>query len=75
MIDQLKGAGDLMKNLSPQQIAELMKQAPTLREVWGQAGDAKRMMEEAVRKILDEEIKARNLISRDEVMRILDEKK
>jgi len=65
MIDQLKGAGDLMKNLSPREIAELMKQA----------NDAKKMMEEAVRKVLDEEIRARNLISRDEVVKLLDEKK
>lgn len=65
MIDQLKGAGDLMKNLSPQQMAELVQQA----------GNMKTMMEDAVRTVLDEEIKARNLISRDEVVKLLDEKK
>lgn len=64
MFDQLKGAGDLMKNLSPQQISELMKQA----------GESKRMMEEMVKKIIAEEIKERNLISRDEVLRLIEEK-
>jgi len=65
MFDQLKGAGDLMKNLSPQQISELMKQA----------GESKKMMEEMVKKIIAEEIKERNLISRDEVVRLIEEEK
>jgi len=65
MFDQLKGAGDLMKNLSPQQISELMKQI----------GESKKMIEEMVKKIIAEEIKERNLISRDEVVRLIEEEK
>lgn len=54
-----------MKNLSPQQISDLMKQA----------GESKKMMEEMVKKIIDEEIRSRNLISRDEVVRLIEENK
>jgi len=54
-----------MKNLSPQQISELMKQI----------GESKKMIEEMVKKIIAEEIKERNLISRDEVVRLIEEEK
>lgn len=64
IFNQLKGVGDLMKNLSPEQIAELMKQV----------GESKKMMEEMVKKIVAEQIQERNLISRDEVIRLIEEK-
>lgn len=50
-------ASDMMKNMSPEQISDLMKQAE----------QSKTMLEDAVRKVLAEEIKKRGLITRAEV--------
>jgi len=47
----------MMKNMSPEQISDLMKQAE----------QSKTMLEDAVRKVLAEEIKKRGLITRAEV--------
>jgi hypothetical protein len=61
MFDQFKAASEMMKNMSPEQIEKLMKQAE----------ESKKMLEDTVRKTVDEEIKKRNLVSRDEVARML----
>jgi hypothetical protein len=61
MFDQLKMASEMMKNMSPEQIEKLMKQAE----------ESKKMLEETVRKTVDEEIKKRGLVSREEVARML----
>jgi len=57
LFDQFKMASDMMKNMSPEQISDLMKQAE----------QSKTMLEDAVRKVLAEEIKKRGLITRAEV--------
>jgi hypothetical protein len=61
MFDQFKIASEMMKNMSPEQIEKLMKQAE----------ESKKMLEDTVRKTVDEEIKKRNLVSREEVARML----
>jgi hypothetical protein len=61
MFDNLKMASEMMKNMSPEQIEKLMKQAE----------ESKKMLEDTVRKTVDEEIKKRNLVSREEVARML----
>lgn len=56
IFDQFKMASDMMKNMSPEQIQQLMKQAE----------EHKRMLEDTVRKLVDEEVRRRDLISRKE---------
>jgi len=57
MFDQLKAASDLMKNMSPDELSKLMKQAE----------ESKKMLEDTVRKVLEEEIAKRGLVTRDEL--------
>lgn len=57
MFDQMKMAKELMGNMNPSQIKDLLTQAK----------DSKKMMEDMVRKIVAEEIKKHNLVSKDEV--------
>lgn len=57
MFDQLKAASDLMKNMSPDELAKLMKQAE----------ESKKMLEDTVRKVLEEEIVKRELVTRKEL--------
>jgi hypothetical protein len=64
MFDQLKIASEMMKNMNPEQILQLIKQAE----------ESKKMMEDMVRKLIGEEVRKRNLISRDEVERLIREK-
>jgi len=56
IFDQFKTAQEIMKGMSPEQIQQLMKQA----------SESKKMMEEMVKKLVEEEIKKRNLVSRAE---------
>lgn len=56
MFDQFKMASEMMKNMSPDQINELVKQA----------GSVQKQMEDVVRKVVDEEIKKRGLLTREE---------
>ncbi len=60
MFDQFKVASDLMKNMTPDQLSGLMKQAEA----------SKKEIENLVRKIIDEEIRKRNLISREDAEKI-----
>lgn len=64
MFDQFKMASDVMKNMSPDQISQLMKQAQ----------DSKKMMEDMVRKLVEEEISRRGLATRAEVESMLKNK-
>ena len=61
MFDQFKMAADMMKEMSPDQIKQLMEQAK----------NSQKMLEDQIKRVVDEEIKKRNLISREEVMRLL----
>ncbi len=61
LFSNLKMAQDMLKNMSPEQIEEMMKMA----------GDQKKQMEEMVRKLLEEEIQKRGLITRDEARKMI----
>ena len=63
MFDQFKMAADMMKGMSPDQIKQLMEQAK----------NSQKMLEDQIKRVVDEEIKKRDLISREEVMRLLGE--
>ena len=51
----------MMKNMSPEQIQEMMQQAQ----------ESKKMIEDVVRKVVAEEVEKRGLVSRAEVERML----
>ena len=61
MFDQFKMAADMMKGMSPDQIKQLMEQAK----------NSQKVLEDQIKKVVDEEIKKRDLISREEAMRLL----
>lgn len=63
LFGQMKAAQDMMKNMSPEQIQELMAQAK----------EAQKSMAEQTKQALDEEIKRRGLVSREDVQKILEE--
>lgn len=64
IFDQFKAASDLMKNMSPDQLSELMKQADA----------SKNEIENLVRKIVDEEVKKKNLLTREDAEKIFAKK-
>jgi hypothetical protein len=64
MFDNLKNMQEMMKGMSPGQLQEMMKQA----------GNIKSQMEDAVRKVVEEEIKKRELMSRADVEKMIEEK-
>lgn len=61
MFDQLKAASDLMKNMNPDDLAKLMKQAE----------ESKKLLEDTVRKVLGEEIERQGLVTKAELDRRL----
>ena len=61
MLDQFKMASEMMKNMSPDQIQEMMKQAQ----------ESKKMIEDVVRKVVAEEVEKRDLVSRAEVEKLI----
>lgn len=61
MFDQFKMASEMMKGMSPDQISQLMKQAQ----------DSKKALEDTVRKLVEEEIKSKDLVTRTEVEAML----
>lgn len=65
MFDQFKMAADMMKNMDPQQLQQMMEQAK----------ESQKMLGDQIRKVVDEEISRRNLISRDEVQRMINERR
>ena len=64
MFDQLRAASEIMKNMSPDQMQQFMNQAE----------ESKHMLEDAVRKLLDEEIRKRGLLTKDEASRLFQAK-
>lgn len=64
IFDQFKQASEMLKGMSPEQIKDMMAQAK----------EQKAMMEEVIRKGVEDEIKKKNLISKDEVLKILKDK-
>lgn len=63
--DQMRAAQDMMKNMSPDQLKQMMEQAK----------EAQAMLKTQVQQILEEEIKNRGLVTRDEVRRMIEESK
>ena len=61
IFDQIKAAQDMMKNMSPDQIKEMMEQAK----------QSQKMLEDMVQKAVEKAIKDRDLVSRDEVSRMI----
>lgn len=61
IFDQAKMAASLMRNMDPSQMKEMMAQAK----------EAQKMMEEQIRRIVDEEIKKRGLVTKEEVEEML----
>lgn len=64
VFDQFKAAQEMMKNMTPEE----------LRQVMAEAKEGQKMIEEQIKKIVDEEIKKRDLISRDEAWQMIQEK-
>ncbi len=58
---QLKGAGDMLKGMSPEQIRQLMEQAK----------ESKSMMEQVIREEVEKAIREKGLVSREEVERMI----
>ncbi len=64
IFDQFKQASEMLKGMSPEQIKDMMAQAK----------EQKAMMEEVIRKGVEDEIRKKNLISKDELLKILKDK-
>ena len=62
MIEQMKMAQSMMKNMSPEEIKQMMEQAK----------ESQKMLEQQIKKVVEEEIKNRDLVSREDVERMLD---
>ncbi|MCL5007008.1 MAG: hypothetical protein M1153_02625 [Patescibacteria group bacterium] len=63
MFDQFKAAQNMMKNMDPDQLKELMAQAK----------ESQAMLNKEIKKVVEEEIERRGLISREEVLRLITE--
>ena len=59
--DQIKAAQDMMKNMSPDQIKEMMEQAK----------ESQRMLQDMIEKEVQKMIKEKDLISREEVRKMI----
>ncbi len=65
MFNQMKMAKKMMENMSPDEIKDLMKQAK----------DSQKMLDEQIEKKVRQIISELNLVSRDEVMKMISEEK
>jgi polyhydroxyalkanoate synthesis regulator phasin len=63
MFDQMKMAREMMKNMSPDEVKDLMEQAK----------NSKKMMEEEIARAVEKEISERGLMTRGEVERMIRE--
>ncbi|MDE2144714.1 MAG: hypothetical protein KGJ01_01965 [Patescibacteria group bacterium] len=63
MFDQFKAAQNMMKNMSPDQLKDLMSQAK----------ESQALLNKEIEKVVEEEIEKRGLISREEVLRLIKE--
>lgn len=73
IFDQMKMAQEMMKNMSPEQIREIMAMAPQLAKQMPQnlaAPDSKEL-EDMIRKIVSEEIEKRGLVSKSDLDRLV----
>lgn len=61
--DQAKMAASMMKNMDPSQMKEMV----------AQAREAQKMLEEQIKRAVEEEITRRDLISRSEVKQMIDD--
>lgn len=61
IFDQFKIASNLMKNMSPDQMQQLMEQAK----------ESQKMLEGQIKRIVEDEIKRRGLVSRGEVEQMM----
>lgn len=61
-LDQFKMASEMMKNMKPEELQNMMTQAQ----------ESKKMMEDMVRKIVTEEITKRDLVSKEEVEKMIE---
>ncbi len=64
IFDQFKQASEMLKGMSPDQIKDMMAQAK----------EQKAIMEEVIKKGVDDEIKRKGLISKEELLKILKDK-
>ena len=65
MFDQMKMAQQMMKNMSPGEIKEMMEQAK----------ESQKMLGDQIAKIVEQEIERCGLVSRDEVQRMIEASK
>lgn len=61
IFNQFKMASDMLKGMSPEQIQQMMEQAK----------ESQKMLDEQIRKIVDEEIKRRGLVTKEDVERLI----
>lgn len=61
VFDQMKLAQDMMKNMSPEQMQDLMSQAK----------EQKQALDDQITQAVEEEIQKRGLITRDEVLELI----
>lgn len=61
IFDQFKMASSMLKNMSPDQVQQLMEQAK----------ESQKMLEDQIKKVVDEEIRRRGLVSKEEVERMI----
>lgn len=59
--NQFKMASDMLKGMSPEQVQQMMEQAK----------ESQKMLDEQIRKIVDQEIKKRGLVTKEDVERLI----
>ena len=65
MFNQIKAASNMLKGMDPEQMKQLMEQAK----------ESQKMLDEQIRKVVEEEIRNRGLVSREEVERMIRDSK
>ncbi len=61
IFDQLKSAGEAMKNMNPGDLCKMVEQAK----------ETQKILEDLIKRVVDEEIIKRGLISREEAKKLL----
>ena len=65
MFEQMKMAQNMMKDMSPEEIKQMMEQAR----------ESQKMLQEQIKKGVEEEIKNKGLVSRSEVEKMINDSK
>ena len=65
IFDQFKMAQNMMKNMSPDEMKQMMEQAK----------ESQKMLADQIKKVVDEEIRNRNLVSKEEVEKLIRDSK